>query len=395
MVMNGDFPMNSDDLWMATFELFCLLTDRVKDEESYQSYFERHPVVFQVLGFDSAASFEKKSGNRLPYCDDLGFTPEPDFICADTKSGEVTIFELKTPFETTAITKGAAKNRTKFKAKLETYISQTEEYIDCIQGNPEAREVVKDVLTLKEISSYAIKIVFGIFDPNEAISIANLSSKRKKELEIISFDGVLDRLVNTYSVGRPDIIARDGMCLMIGVRFPEVQVNTKAYILDMGSPDANRISITIENGELIVECVDSSGISHKSVCDANFGVVQIIRFEFSNDDNGILIGCCINNKEIDFRVGTKALQAFPDFEKCSYGSDLAGLNNACFDMFRYVLLKKTLSLHHKLQTQKWISDGASPPTRYLEFNGTNRMVSVPIGMQATSDKESPTLRELK
>jgi len=76
----------SREIWAAMQQLWRLMKDEEKSEDKYQSYFERNPVVFTVLGYDYAKSFEKKSGNKLPFDEDENKFQEPDFICG-TKKG--------------------------------------------------------------------------------------------------------------------------------------------------------------------------------------------------------------------------------------------------------------------------------------------------------------------
>jgi hypothetical protein len=63
----GVSPAKSDNLWRALFELYELLRFEPKAGVVYQAYFERNPIVFQVLGFDTHASFERSSGNSSPF----------------------------------------------------------------------------------------------------------------------------------------------------------------------------------------------------------------------------------------------------------------------------------------------------------------------------------------
>jgi hypothetical protein len=166
------------ELWAAIYELFVLLDDRVNQESAFQGYFERHPVVFNVLGYDVAVPFDKSSQHKLPFDDERNYRPEPDFICGVRLSGEVTIFELKTPFQSGMTTSRADGNRAKFLATIESYLSQATEYVDSIRGRESARATVKAALQLNTISSYKIALVYGLCDMNEAPSVARLAEKR-------------------------------------------------------------------------------------------------------------------------------------------------------------------------------------------------------------------------
>src|SRR5659263_120165 len=127
--------MNETKLWQAIYKLYAMLISRVNDEAAYQTYFECNPIVFHTLGFDAFASFEKSSGNLLPFDVYRGYRPEPDFLFARTGAGEITVFELKTPFVGDLIvSRSSDGNRTKLRAQAEGYVSQTTEYAESIQG---------------------------------------------------------------------------------------------------------------------------------------------------------------------------------------------------------------------------------------------------------------------
>lgn len=78
-------------IFSAYTQLQRLLEKGSLKEADYQNCFEQHPITFRILGFDLAAGYEKKSGNRLPYDHDRQRQHEPDFLCADCSSQKVTV----------------------------------------------------------------------------------------------------------------------------------------------------------------------------------------------------------------------------------------------------------------------------------------------------------------
>ena len=85
-----------EQLWAAIYALYCLLVENKNEENLYQELFERHPIIFSVLGVDIAAPFEKSSPHSLPYDLDKEYTPEPDFVGVELPAGNVVVVELKT-----------------------------------------------------------------------------------------------------------------------------------------------------------------------------------------------------------------------------------------------------------------------------------------------------------
>ena len=155
-------------IWKAITELFFLLAQPNLPEKEYQSFFERNPCVFDILGFDCYAPFEIESGNKLPFDEERGFTPMPDFICGKRDVDEAVVFELKRPDETRGVTTRADGNRAKLRANIEGYVSQTCEYVKSIRGNSDARKVVCQILGMKRIRSTSGFLMCGIGDVSKA-----------------------------------------------------------------------------------------------------------------------------------------------------------------------------------------------------------------------------------
>jgi len=191
-----------ESLWAAIYALYRLLIDQVNDEASYQTLFEQHPAIFSVLGVDTAASFEKSSPNAIPFDPERGFQPEPDFIGAESASGNIFVVELKTPFVGDITTSRQDGNRAKFKALAESYISQTTEYVESIRQRPEARDIVKSVLELSKIADYRAVIVYGRRIDNDAALVSTLSAQRKISTEIVFYDDLLDRMCEVRAIAR-------------------------------------------------------------------------------------------------------------------------------------------------------------------------------------------------
>lgn len=59
--------MDDAALWLAIYDLYVLLLLRINGEAAYQNYFERHPIVFLVLGYDRAVPFDKDTAISLPF----------------------------------------------------------------------------------------------------------------------------------------------------------------------------------------------------------------------------------------------------------------------------------------------------------------------------------------
>ena len=232
--------MNDRDLWRSIYRLYELLLREENKEESYQEYFETHPVVFRTLGFDAHHSYEKRSDKALPFDKDRGFRPEPDFLCASLESAKVTVFELKTPFVEPVIVQRKDGARKKLNAKVETYVSQATEYADSIREREEARRIVTRDLGMDSISSYDIVLVYGLREDNDPSEVARIVANRKIPTGILYYDTLLDHLTSNYRAARPNTENRKGLCIVYHLILHPEQLSQKAYIADHGDEQSDR-----------------------------------------------------------------------------------------------------------------------------------------------------------
>lgn len=383
--------MRADDIWKASLSLYGLIEGKENREASYQTLFENYKVIFNILGFDAAESFEKSSGNSLPFSERLGYRPEPDFLCADRLSGDLTVLDLKTPFTgkpTTSRSKGA---RRKFKAEIESYVSQVEESAEYIEEEPSARKIICDVLGISEINSVNSALVLGLSTDNSPGILTRLVFRRKRPLRVLAFDEVLDNLLQAYAIGRRDMTARQGFGFFLVVRLNGYEKERKSYIIDIGDSLINRLSLFIERGYLVAECVDSAGKAYESASSALQGSMYRIAFEYSNDDEGILISLRVNDDEVDLRQGARPLSLELDHSNFALGSDLSGQNRGVFDMFEYFAFARTLDIEDKIRAHDYVR--RKNYSSYLEFDGTKAMRAVPGALIAVREEDRPIYRE--
>lgn len=385
--------MTSDEnLWAAIYDLYCLLSNQTNDENSYQRLFEQHHVIFSVLGLATAASFEKSSSNKIPFDPDRNFQPEPDFIAAELPSGNVVVVELKTPFVGDITTARQDGNRAKFKALAESYISQATEYVESIRQRPEAREIVKHVLGIDKIADYRAVIIYGRSSENDANLVSTLAAQRKVPTEIIFYDELLDRMGAAYSMARRDTTSRPGWCFVSHVHFAPEQIHGKAFLAEYGASTADRISVYLENNEIIFECSDSQGKEHRLQSTLTGLGPHYVRFEFSNDSNGAYMSLNVNNAEAELRLGKSTLQLFPDTELFTLGADSSGNRGAHFFMLEHYFVGRTMNLAEKLCSFNYFQKKTSAPSYCWEFRPQSYMVRQPSGLVQENEEFKPVLR---
>jgi hypothetical protein len=381
-------------LWDSIAELYALLVARENSEASYQEWAERNLVVFEVLGFDAVKSFEKKSGNKLPFDADRNFSPEPDFICANLSTGVVTVFDFKTPYVSNPIVERSDGNRKKFNASLESYISQVLDYTESIEGRTEARAVIQRELGVARISAYRRLLVYGLSEGVDEADVARLCNDRKTDLEIIFFDRLLERLIARYETGRPDAVREAGICVLLDVVLAPKQLHEKAFICDYGSVERDRLSMCIENGRLILTCLDSQGRAHQLEGNVAVGVSINIRFQCCNAGNGAFMSLALNNEEQDLRIKNSGICFQLDFSSLNVGADINGKNGARFQMLEHMCYSQTLGTVEKLQIYHYSKSKIKHPHPCVEFNGVNSMVrDVDGNLRPRTGSDGPTYRE--
>jgi len=386
--------LSDENLWRAIYDLYCLLKDRVNDEDAYQVFFECHPVVFSVLGLDDARSFEKRSTYSLPFDDDRNFRPEPDFVGVDRAAGRIVIVELKTPFVDEITTSRSDGNRAKFKASAESYISQATEYAESIRQRVEARDVIKRALNIERISDYPIVLVYGTGSDNDARLVSELAAQRKIPTEIVFYDTLFENMVDKYAFHRRDNLSRPGWSFVFHLALDSKQTHRRSFLGEYGADTEDRVSVFLEDSSLVFECLDEEKRTHRLQSSINGPGPHYVRFEFSNDEDGIYMSLNVNNTEQDLRVGKRTLRLTPDTTIFTLGADSNGQHGARFVMLEHYAVGRTMGLLEKLESFYYFERKTQGPLHGLEFKPESFMVRLPSGdlVQGKEDLK-PVLRE--
>lgn len=338
----------SNLLWHAIIELGSLIASKVNAEDSYQKFFERNPIAFTALGFDKAESFEKQSEFSLPYDEDRQYTPEPDFICALTSTGAVTVFELKTPFVDSPLTQRSDGKRMKLRAVLASYVSQTEEYMESIRERAEARVVVKNALSLTDISSYAGAVVYGLIEPNDALKLERLVARKTPPIQVVGFNQVLDALADRYYGVRNDDTSRPGWTFEMTLRLSKTQNKKVAYIMDVGGLVENRVSIYIQDNHIVLRILDRHGSATLARARYHMGMVFNLRVEFSDCPISGFVSCFFNDQEMTYIANPNLEGVELRGTKLIMAADIHGTGNAALDLFHTLVMERTLRPDERL-----------------------------------------------
>ncbi|MBD2362296.1 DUF4263 domain-containing protein [Anabaena minutissima FACHB-250] len=378
--------MYSDvDLWRAIYALYELLVDQEKSEAKYQNFFESNPVVFKTLGFDTFQPYEKSSGKHIPFDSERGFRPEPDFLCANLESCTLTIFELKTPFVSPFIVERTDGNRRKFNATAESYISQATEYADSIRERPEARNVVKSDLSIPEISSYKIILIYGLAQDNNMADVSRLLENRTTQTSFLCYDSLLNKLIDKYLITYRKTENRIGGSVVYHLIFDKEQLFPRSFIADHGFPQKNRLSVFIENGYIVYQCIDKEYKVHFCKAPIIYEKPVYLRFEFATDNNGIYMSLNVNNEEQDLRIGSAKLNFDLQLTGFVLGTDISCQYFGKFYILEAYSSSKTMSIEDKLGSYHYFRRKVVSLSSGIHFDGTHYLVRNSNGNMSQSN----------
>ena len=374
-----DTAVNANNVWKALFELSELLRAACNAEDAYQAYFERNPIVFEVLGYDAHSPFEQSSGTALPFDADRNFRPEPDFLCASRNSGTLTVFELKTPFVKKLITaRSSDGNRAKLRAYVDSHVAQAKDYVGSIQGNAEARRIVRDALNLERIGAYEITLVCGLASKNDTQQVTQILARSVPPVRVLYFDTLLDLLAAEYARQHHGVESRLGWSCIYHLGLPEAPSPSRKYIMDAGAKAHDRISFIRAGNQILCECLDSTGRLHHLAAPISPGVHYVL-FEFSTDEQGIYLSLHVDDEQQGLTLGRTQFQCDPDMSNYVFGADLDGGHGAEFDVFQSLFVNNTLSLEHKLGMYGYVLEKRALDTGHLHYYEESFMRLVPEG----------------
>lgn len=387
----------NNELWRAIYDLFSLLRENNLSERDYQHFFEMHQIVFGVLGFSSAASFEKSSGNRLPFDEDRGYQPEPDFICARRDTGELVVFEIKTPVERTVLTSRSDGQREKLKADVESYVSQTTEYVEFLQGNKEARESAAKTLGVTRTATYSGILVYGISTDEELVGLTKLVAGRTPRIQLIFFDQLFDMLVNALALTRSDITMGktlgSGLVFAAVMELPKHQYNDNSIIADLGETGHSRLVVKVSGEYLRVEVNSECGSFSCLECGIPIEEKFFFKIEISSDPEKNFALLTIGRDEVDLRQMTKGREFRPDLFKFALGGDQTGEYGSCLRVFSSLYRDTLFTLQERLETQLYFETKIGDDDTCLEFNGGSFMIRRIDGhMEQVVAERRPILR---
>ena len=381
----------NNELWKAINELYQLLSFGCNTEQEFQEFFERNPIVFRTLGFDSWKPFDSRSGNQLPYDGDKEFQPQPDFICGISSPGEIVVFEIKTPLYAAMTTSRQDVKRTKFREKINSYISQTSEYVRFIRGSDTARVKIREIIGQSSYSSCRGVLVCGVNDPTESVDIARLMAQfGDPKIELLTYDTLLDKLAEAFAIARPDVLPTKtkmaGVTLVLVTWLPDKQLNSRAVLLDVGQGSA-RLVVYIEGGQGYVEFVDDSGKARAMECDFPVEKCFTLKLEISSGAATFFANLSIDYDETDIKLLQREVNFTLNSKYATVGADRDGNFGACARILYNCVTDKVLPIDERLVFMAFTEERKRKGGGCLEFRGAQFLYLVKDGSFIQEDSE--------
>lgn len=238
-----------ESLEAAITELTILINHEDAGEQEFQSWFERHDIAWEVLGF---RRFVPHPALNLP-----GQTPMILDFLAERPDGLWEIVELKRP--DTAVLKNPER-RTTFYSDMTSYVSQCREYsLRCSDS-----VVMSDLLNSRGIRvngwPHSI-IIAGRSSGLDRVKVHELLRHLTPKITHYTYDDVLDALNQHYAI-RSEDSAEPGLNLFFNIGLGAKTSVAEEFIFDLGGAMARgRISVVRRSDDVITFIVvDDDGL---------------------------------------------------------------------------------------------------------------------------------------
>lgn len=276
------------------------------------------------------------------------------------------------------ITARADGNRAKLRANIDTYVSQTCEYVKSIRANFDARQAVCGILGMSNIRSTSGLLICGTSNDRDAPILTELISEREPRIRYMYYDKLYEKLCDAYARSRKQYVkvgksyeGTEGVHLTVMASISPDQVHDCAYLIDIGGKRENRVSIVV-SGSAYVKILDAAGRQIEARLEIEFGAPQVFQIEFSNSlTHGFLSVSC-NNGEVVNLQRQDGYQNALSMENAVIGSDLNGKLGACCILGATILRYRTLGIKEKLELLGFLSRRGEAGGG-IEFNGNQHL----------------------
>lgn len=357
----------------ALADLLELASRPDEPEASFQSWFERHRIAFEVYGFTEVLahpSLETSSGEEFI----------PDFLVRRT-DGLWEVFELKR-LDTPILTK--ARRRRTFTAEFAKYVRQCREYAHYFRDDAHRARFESRYGVRIEQADLDSTIVAGLNeDVDRALVYSLLVEHGAGRVRHATFDDVaalIDR-ERTRHYGATEDLRGVGIYI-VATLFPLTIAGgrpPRTMLFDIGTDaDRNRVTVFVDaKDRLCLEARDDTGEIHpvRVAAGAGWSFGQRTQFAF---ELGLGDSFAVQTVEADGRVLAENRTdpfALELSEHHVMGSDLHGEGWSAMDLEEVIVFNRTLPFETKFQARAHLARRMSRPGNSIRYFGHTFMHS--------------------
>lgn len=353
---------------------------RAVDENAFQRWFEAHPVVFEVLGYQRWIPKP-----RLMLGD--GKALEPDFLVQDF-AGVWTIFEIKRA--DTVVLKNPDR-RTDFRSEYSTYVEQCCEYSDFFLDAANRAQVKQSYQI--DIQQRVPAVLVASVDANTDCSVVREKLVgRGNRVTAQTYTAVAETVGRELDRTTSESLPGLSVCMLLAL--PES--NKRQVFLDFGlALNKNRLTIGLDNGYFIFTLHDADGqkqterVRRPVIVDfANASGLTMVEVEVGARGDRLHFSAFINRRSVVSKeiVGS-TIQSSELLEQSVLGSDLTETVHANFGITDLVIYPRTLTWRERAQLRQHLHE------RYRYYlsplaRGAPTMIAF-IGLKYFTSKNSP------
>lgn len=340
--------MTREQIETAIIELDNLLSIDSEEEQAFQNWFERNPIIFRVLGYL----------NYLPHpiiTEPSGKTHIPDFLVEQSNQNWL-IFEIKTAQTKILLDR---ERRNGFYAAFARYLDQCHEYSEAFD-NSETLSNFQERYEIKLMGKRPSSIlVAGRNDGLNKTELFKQTNRNNPPITFLTYDDIREALDRYRFFHFESYEKAKGFTLITFLVFHKIVPSiANNYICDVGIyPDKDRISIYLDKSNyLTIDVWDSLGNKHsaksrKPISTDDFGKKTYLEFEVGVTDEFAFLSIHADFKyRTDIRINDFPLNV--NFDAYVMCSDFYGKGLAYLDLDSQVIYSVCLTFEDKLKLRK-------------------------------------------
>jgi len=352
-----------DGLHDAIFRLLKLL-DRFHSEgnvseREFHDLFENNDEIWDCLGYSRIIS--------EPTCDLViedeiaGEYIEPDFFAYSEYKNRWEIIDLKLPLESLILR--SEGRRTRFKSKIEDYISQVREYNRYFDEH-EHRKHVELRHGIKIPKSPPVALVLGSNIKQEKIN--NITGRYDIDVDVYQYNNILDLLKKRFAEYYGGSEELPGATIATVIELTKRPTDSQEYIFDMGQKlNSNRVSLYLKkdtglNFEMITEHGQSRSVSIPLGENLAIDEPVVLYIEIASSTELSYVRIFIGAKIMDQFLMTEEIpiDIFGDDGdmRITFGANMLGNQNAAFLMGEHLTYSKVQPLDTRLEIIDYLRD---------------------------------------